>query len=525
MCRLHGYRQRSVEDGYEGTLMTNVEELRREGGRPLLTPGRNCHGVARADRFACIIDAADYFRFAKQAMLGAQKRIMLIGWDFDTRIQFEPEGQTLDGPDELGEFLNWLPDHRPGLEIHLLKWSVGAFTAITRGMTPVFLANLSTAKNVHLEIDTRHPLRAAHHQKIVVIDDRIAFCGGIDMTVDRWDRSDHRDDHPRRVEPNGDAYGPWHDATTAVDGDAARLVGDIARQRWQVATGEELDPVRGVDADPWPDDLDPTMRSVDVAVARTLPELGHQSEVREIEQLYLDAIGSAKRFLYVESQYLAARVIADALAERLREPESPEIVVVLPRHADGWLEQKAMDGARKRLLHQLWDADRHNRFRAYYPVTAAGDPIYVHAKVLVMDDELLRVGSSNLNNRSLGLDSECDLAVEVTADNPCADEHRSSIESVRDRLIAEHLAVSVDDFRSELDRRHSLIAAIDELRGEGKTLEEFEATTVADEESPLAENDLMDPESAKGNPVLTRVIRFAAGRPLRRLSVARQGRR
>lgn len=504
--------------------MTHAEELRREGGRPLLAPGQNCYGIGRADRFACIVDAADYFRFAKQAMLGAHKRIMLIGWDFDTRIELEPEEQTLDGPNDLGDFLNWLPEQQPGLEIHLLKWSVGAFTAITRGMTPVFLANLATNRNVHLEIDTRHPLRAAHHQKIVVIDDRMAFCGGIDMTVDRWDRSDHRDDHPRRVEPNGEAYGPWHDATAAVDGDAARLVGDIARQRWQVATGQELDPV-DVDSDPWPDALAPTMRSVDVAVARTLPELDERSEVREIEQLYLDAIGSAKRFLYIESQYLAARVIADALAERLQEPEGPEIVVVLPRHADGWLEQQAMDGARRRLLHQLWDADQHNRFRAYHPVTASGEPIYVHAKVLVVDDRLLRVGSSNLNNRSLGLDSECDLAVEVTADDPSADEHRRSIEGVRDRLLAEHLAVSVDDFRSELDRRRSLIAAVEHLRGEGKTLEVFDSTTVADEESPLAENDLMDPESAKGNPVLTRVIRFAAGRPLRRLSVARRGRR
>ncbi|AZG48071.1 phospholipase D-like domain-containing protein [Gordonia insulae] len=498
--------------------MTSIDDARGGASGALLVPGQNCYGIGRADRFACIIDAADYFRFAKQAMLGARKRIMLIGWDFDTRIEFEPEEQTLDGPNDLGDFLNWLPDHQPGLEIHLLKWSVGAFTAITRGMTPVFLANLATNRNVHLEIDTRHPLRGAHHQKIVVIDDRIAFCGGIDMTVDRWDRSDHRDDHPRRVEPNGNSYGPWHDATAAVDGDAARLVGDIARQRWLVATGEDLAPVDDVDTDPWPDQLAPTMRSVDVAVARTLPELDQQDEVREIEQLYLDAIRSAKRFLYIESQYLAARVIADAIAQRLRESDGPEIVVVLPRHADGWLEQKAMDGARRRLLHQLWDADEHQHFRAYHPVTATGGPIYVHAKVLVMDDRLLRVGSSNLNNRSLGLDSECDLAVEVSADDPSAAEHRRSIVGVRDRLIAEHLAVPVAEFRDELERRQSLIGAIDHLRGEGKTLERFDAGTIADEESPLAENDLMDPESAKGNPVLTRVIRFVAGRPLRRLS-------
>lgn len=491
----------------------------RRGDDFLLTPGRNCYGIARAERFACIIDAQDYFRYAKTAMLSARHRIMLIGWDFDTRIEFEPDGQTVDGPNELGAFLDWLPAQRPGLDIHLLKWSVGSLTAITRGMAPIFLTNLRTNRHLHLEIDTRHPLRAAHHQKIVVIDDRVAFCGGIDMTVDRWDTPAHRDDEPHRTEPGGTPCGPWHDATTAVDGDAARLVGEVARARWRSATGEDLPPVPDDEYDPWPAQLSPTLRDVDVAVARTLPELGDQSEVREIEQLYLDVIRRARRRLYVESQYLAARSLAEAIAERLREPDGPEVVVVLPRHADGWLERKAMDGARKRLLRMLWEADQHNRFRAYYPVTSAGETIYVHAKVLVMDDVLLRVGSSNLNNRSLGLDSECDLAIEVTDADPRADEHRAGVLDVRDTLIAEHLDVTDEAWRAALDRRGSLIAAIEDLRGSGKTLAAFDADTVEDESSPLAENDLMDPESARGNPVLMRTIRFLAGRPLRRLRV------
>ena len=484
---------------------------------PLLRPGHNCHDIGHADRLACIIDAGEYFRLAKAAMLGAQRRIMLIGWDFDTRILLEPEGATLEGPNELGAFLNWLPGHRPGLEVYLLKWSVGALTAISRGMAPVFITNLLTKPNVHLEIDTHHPLHAAHHQKIAVIDDRLAFCGGIDMTVDRWDSPEHRDDDERRTTPNHKRYGPWHDATTAVDGQAARIVGAVARDRWRAATGQELAEVTGIDADPWPTDLTPTMRSIDVGVARTLPELPDREEVREIEQLYLTAIRAARHTLYIESQYLASRTLADAMAERLRDPDGPEIVVVLPRNAEGWLEQKAMDGARRRLLHQLWQADAHDRFRAYHPVTAAGADIYVHAKVLVVDDMLLRVGSSNLNNRSLGLDSECDLAVEVTADDPLADQHRRAIREVRDRLLAEHLDVPVERARNDLDDRGSLVATIEALRGKGKTLMRFDASTVADEDSPLAENDLVDPETAKGNPILTRSIRFLAGRPLSKL--------
>ncbi|MEV0687319.1 phospholipase D-like domain-containing protein [Nocardia sp. NPDC050378] len=461
----------------------------------ILTPGQTCWQIARADRLACIIDAADYFRYAKSAMLGARKRIVLIGWDFDTRIKFEPQEKTLDGPDRLGKFLSWLPKQRPDLDIYLLKWNVGAFAAIGRGMTPIFVANWLTDRRLHFEMDGAHPIGSAHHQKIIVIDDQLAFCGGIDMTVDRWDTSDHRDDNTYRTAPNGRRYGPWHDATTAVDGAAAKAIGELARARWKAATGQELGPVDEVAGDtPWPAELEPTMRSVDVGIARTLPELADRAEVREIEALYLAAIAGATRSLYIESQYLASRTLAEAIAARLREPDGPEIVLVLPRHADGWLEQLAMDGARRRLLHLLWKADTEHRLGVYYPVTADGAPIYVHAKVLVVDDRLLRVGSSNLNNRSMGFDTECDLAVEVTPATPDGEVLRETILGIRRRLLCEHLDTDPAKFDATLAETSSLVRTVEALRGEGRTLIRFEPETVADEDSPLAESELMDPE-------------------------------
>ncbi|MFZ2176050.1 MAG: phospholipase D-like domain-containing protein [Rhodococcus sp. (in: high G+C Gram-positive bacteria)] len=461
---------------------------------PILTPGDTCWQIAHADRLACIIDAADYFRHAKSAMLQSRRRIILIGWDFDTRIKLEPHGKTLEGPNRLGKFLAWLTRERPDLEIYLLKWNIGAFAAIGRGMTPIFVSNWMTDRRLRFEMDAAHPIGAAHHQKIIVIDDALAFCGGIDMTVDRWDTSDHRDDDHYRTKPNGDRYGPWHDATTAVDGDAARAVGEMARDRWKTATGRELEPIDGHDT-PWPEDLEPTMTSVDVAVARTLPELDDRREVREIEALYLAAIAGATRSLYIESQYLASRTLAEAIAARLREPGGPEIVLVLPRNAEGWLEQKAMDGARRALLHLLWTADTEHRLGVYYPVTARGNPIYVHAKVLVMDDRLLRVGSSNLNNRSMGFDTECDLAVEVTASTPNGEQLRDAILGIRTRLLREHLDVTAEQFEEALAENSSLLHAVDTLRGSGRTLAKFERDTVEDEESLLAENALMDPET------------------------------
>lgn len=459
----------------------------------ILRPGETCWRIEPADRLACIVDAADYFRHAKAAMLGARRRIMLIGWDFDVRIRLEPVEKTLEGPNRLGRFLSWLVKRRPELEIYLLKWDAGVLTSMGRGMMPVALLDYMTSDRLHMQLDAAHPVGAAHHQKIVVIDDALVFCGGIDMTVDRWDTSEHRDDD-RRTTPNGNRYGPWHDATTAVDGAAARAVGEVARRRWRAATGEELPAVDNGSPAPWPEDLEPSMRDVDVAIARTLPEQVDQAEVREIEALYLAAIGQARQLLYLESQFLASRTLAEALADRLRDPDGPEVVLVLPLSAESWLQQQTMDGARRTLLHLLWAADRHGRLGVYYPVTAQGEPIYVHAKVLVMDDRLLRVGSSNLNNRSMGFDSECDLAVEVTTDTANGAQLREAIVSIRRRLVSEHLDVSPGDLQDTVHRGSSFLAAVEALRGGGKSLRLFEPETVADDESPLADTALMDPE-------------------------------
>lgn len=481
----------------------------RSARQALVRPGHNCWRVARADRFSLIVDAADYFRAVKAAILRARHSVMLIGWDFDTRIPLEPGGATIEGPNRLGRFLNWAVERRPDLRIHVLKWDLGLIHGLGRGATPVFVLNWMTDARVRFRLDHAHPPGAAHHQKIVVIDDTLAFCGGIDMTYDRWDTREHLDGDPRRRTVRGAPGGPWHDMTTAIDGEAARALGELARQRWFRATGEELEAPHG-DTDPWPDFLPTTLRDIDVAIARTLPQMAGQQEVREIEALYLSAIRSARRTLYLESQYFAARRLAEAMVARLQEPDGPEIVLVLPDSAAGWLEEKTMDSARTRLLHLVYGQDRHDRFRAYYPVTAGGRAIYVHAKIMVMDDTLLRVGSSNLNNRSTGFDTECDLAIEAA---PAAGGHdrdaalRATIRRLRDDLLAEHLGTSAEDV-ARAAAHGSLIRAIDALRGAGRSLRPLPAGSNDAIDRALAETDLFDPERTER---LTRSLWRAVG--------------
>lgn len=461
----------------------------------LLVAGQTCWRVERADRVACIIDGQDYFRHVKAAMLQAQRRILLIGWDFDTRMLLERGGKTLPGPNPLGTLLRYLVRIRPDLEIHLLRSNVrlvSAFEAMWGAVTPVALMNRLSSDRLQFAVDGVHPTGAVPHQKIVVVDDAIAFCGGIDLTVDRWDTREHL--HHNAFRRNvGHAYGPRHDVVAAVDGAAARALAEHARERWHAATGVALEPVTTADA-VWPEQLEPTMRDVEVGIARTLPQLEGRAETREVEALNLAALAVADRAIYLENQYLASRKIVDVLAVRLQEPDGPEVVIVMPRHSESRLEEQAMDSARFRMLHVLWSADKHQRLGVYWPVTTHGESIYVHSKVMVIDDQLLRIGSSNLNNRSLGFDSECDVAFEAHLGDDGHEEVGAAIAAVRNGLVAEHLDVTPEEFDRALADEGSLLKAIEKLKGRGKTLSRFTERTVAGEGSLLAENDLMDPD-------------------------------
>lgn len=462
---------------------------------PLTEVGTTAWRVERAEQLVRIVDGADYFVAAKAAMLAARRTIMLIGWDFDTRVEFEPNGATMEGPNALGDFLEWLPDQREDLHIYMLKWDLGAVQSVGRGMMPMSIRMIGQGQNFSFKLDSSHPTGGAHHSKIVVIDDQLAFCGGIDMTAGRWDTRAHADDEAHRMMPDGEPCKPWHDVTTAVAGPIAAALGDLARERWLRATGDRLEPPEGT-RPIWPKGLEPTLRDVPVAICRTYPDYDDHPEVREIEALYLRLIETVRETLYVETQYLAAPKIADAIIQRLSEPEGPEFVIVLPRKSEGWLRQKAMDGARHHLLHKIWKADTYGRFGAFYPVTDGGAAIYVHAKLTVMDDALLRVGSSNFNNRSLGFDTECDLAVEAAV---CADPDavRQVIRDTRTDMLAEHLGRSPKEVEVAIAEQNSVLRAIEALRGEGRSLRPFTPEEIEEDDSRLTGNELADPEAAE----------------------------
>lgn len=444
-----------------------------------------------ASRFSVIVDAERYFQAARVALLQARSRIMLVGWDFDARIVLSGEERGDDEPATVGEFLYWLVERTPGLELYVLRWDVGAIKSLFRGTTILTVLKWMRHPRIHTKLDGHHPTGSSHHQKIVAMDDCFAFCGGIDMTSRRWDTRAHADDEPGRHTPGGGRYKPWHDATTAVAGPAAAALGELCRDRWRRATGERLAPVT-VSGVCWPDNLRPDIENVQIGIARTIPIMPGQSPIDEIERLFRSQIGRARRHVYIESQYFASRRIAEAIARRLQEPDGPEFVIINPLAAEGWLQPLAMDSARARLMKALQGLDRHGRLAMYHPFTAGGEAIYVHAKIMVVDDRTIRIGSANLNNRSMKLDTECDVILDADVGDP--KRVKSLACALRDGLLAEHLGCGTDDVRVAIEREGGLIAAVEALRGDGRTLRPYERPELAPTMKWLADSELLDPE-------------------------------
>lgn len=454
---------------------------------------------ARASRAHIVVDAADYFELMQTAMLAARQRIHMIGWDFDTRVRLGPGRRWWNGPSRkrhpsrLGAFVVWLVRNTPGLQVRVLKWNFGALKFVFRGSMILDLIRWYMNPSIDFKFDAAHPLGCSHHQKIVVIDDSFAVCGGIDMTSDRWDTPEHRDNDPRRRRPDGRRlYGPWHDLTMMVEGDAAGALAALGRDRWRTAGGEPLEPCLGRAETAWPASLTAEFTDVEVGIARTRAGYRDTAEVREVERLFVDHIGRAKRFIYAESQYFASRVIAEAIAERMAQPDPPEIVLINPESAEGWLEQAAMDGARVQLCHAVGARDGGNRFRIFTPFTAGGTPIYVHSKMMIVDDEIVRIGSANMNNRSLGLDSECDMFIDAARDGNA---HAvPAIRNLRERLLAEHTGLPLDKVQQALSAGQGMIELIEAAPRGGKRLEAFVLRELTDTERAVADSALLDPE-------------------------------
>lgn len=426
----------------------------------ILQKGRTVWRLAHADRVAFLVDGESYYRAVAHALARARHSIFLLGWDAHSKIELLRGDEQDDLPAALGARLDAVLARNPQLQVHVLDWDYPVFFAQERESRTRLLTQWPASRRFHLRYDSYCPVGASHHQKLVLIDDGVVFGGGMDIGLGRWDTSAHLASDHRRNDPGFADYNPAHDVMLIADDAVARDIGELVRERWRRATGEDAPPPSPASRrDCWPDTVVPDVTDVDVGISRTQPAFEDQPAVVEVEELYLAAISAAQRRIYIENQYLTSDIVVGALARTLEKEDGPEIVIALPQNNFGWFEARTIQVLHFRWLRYLRQMDRHDRLRVCYPAIPGlgGKQVNLHSKVLIVDDRLLRIGSSNLTNRSMRLDTECDFSIDAIED----DRVRDAIAAFRDRLLAEHLCMTTAQVAAATRDGSSLVALVD----------------------------------------------------------------
>jgi phosphatidylserine/phosphatidylglycerophosphate/cardiolipin synthase-like enzyme len=425
-----------------------------------------CWRAETASRAALLIDMEAYFDAAMEAMRSAKHCVHLLNWAFEANTQFHPADGGGGAPDdEIGNFLIALA--QSGIEVRILCWKSAMPVAATQHFFPFVDRRKFHGTKVDFVLDGKLPIGACHHQKAIIIDDALAFCGGGDIGPDRWDTPEHLDDNPRREKTRRDnkCFDSRHEVMGLVDGPAAAALGELFRNRWTRATGETLTVCPPIPKPKWPGKIPPAFENIRAGFSRTEAAWRQYPQVRESEALHIASIRAAKACIYMENQYFTSPLMAAELAKRLAEPDGPEVILISTEHSPSYFDQMTMDRTRLDFIQTLKAADKHGRLQVYSPVTTLGRTIIVHAKLTIIDDVLLRIGSANLNNRSMGFDTECDLSLD--ASGPGGKQNRGEITRLRNKLLAHWLGCVEKPLEEAIVETGSVGAALEILRTAG----------------------------------------------------------
>jgi len=469
-----------------GSSTSHRGQTSATAGEPAAASADLTEWQPRVDRLVPLVDGIEYFRWVRHALLQARRQVLIVGWELHSEIDLlrgeEAEAARHEDswPVRLADLLLRLVKEREDLEIRLLIWAGASLFALERQNWPRMKRPWADHSRIRLVWDGDTPKLASQHQKVVVIDDAMAFAGGMDLTKCRWDDHQHAMDDPRRRAPGliGRKFAPYHDIMMALDGEAAGVLGDWCRERWRRATGDALPAPGDPAVDVWPAGLEPLLRDRRAGIALTQPAFNGRSEKRQVEASFYTQIAAARESIFIETQYLTCAGLVEQLCRRLREPDGPEIVIIIPYGCPGTLQSVSMDPPRDALLDRLRAADTGGRLGVYWPTLRGGatenpfeTSVYIHAKTMVVDDRLLRIGSANLNNRSMGLDTELDVFVEVPESD---DEARAAIAGYRQRLLAYLLAVPPAEVQEAERANGSVVGAVEAVRSGSRTLHPFE---------------------------------------------------
>lgn len=462
-----------------------------------------------------LIDAEDYYRAFYQAALNAKRSILLSGWQFDRDVALlrgndAEQAEKAGHPITLLKFLNWLCEQNPQLEIWILAWDFHVVLAAEREWMQKLYFHWMTNPRLRFRFDDNHVERGCHHQKFAVIDGQHSFLGGIDLCDHRWDSRDHEAKNPLRMS-RGEPHQPFHDIQIYMGGpEIAGCLIDLFASRWERAAEEPL-----------PDGVQKPVRELghfapqnllrlpasEVVISRTDPNAAPSGPrpCVEIRLLYVAAIKAAERLIYLETQYFSSHEIADAFEARMRDASlgKLEIVMMLNMRGETLKEQAAVGLAQAQNLKRLKEValETGHQLGLYFtlPHCQAGEEAehgtFIHSKLMIVDDRFLTVGSANLTNRSMAVDTELNATVEAASED---DALSLGIRKARATLLAEHTG------GPEIARVRGLVERLDQIADAGAAGKRDEPCRLRRHPSPTAQESaallLIDPQELPFDP-------------------------
>lgn len=374
-----------------------------------------------------IWEAGTYYERLAELLEDARHSVVFVGWQVDSRLPLRRPmrpGIQKGGRETLKNKMLRLCREKPEFQAYFLMWDHAYFYSIERETLQGRVWD-NIHPRIHFVFDNRHPFGASHHEKLVIIDGKVAFCGGIDICDERWDTPHHLYVDPRRsLHWQEEAHGPYHDAAVQVTGPVCRQMLEHVERRWTTLTSipfpsskELAKAEKGRAGGGHRVYISRTIASVD-AGERGVPL------IREIEFLFLDLIRRARRRILIENQYYWSERINDRLILKMEEMAGQdfEIILILADMAKVDSPTKHMAVHELKLLKKLKEAAKRHRIRlhAVCPLALSPDephrqvkPVYIHSKLMIVDDLFFTIGSANIADRALRVDTELNLTLEA----------------------------------------------------------------------------------------------------------------
>lgn len=342
-----------------------------------------------------IVCGKSYFKRLKESFLGAKKSIYICGWSLNLKTIMDANGTTLE------DVLFSLPET---VEIKILIWDYIIFYIPDRDPFMALHLAVKNKKNIQFERFDFHPVMSSMHAKMAIVDEETLFLGGIDIDLERRDGEYNLANDPERQEKGGQKYQPFRDYALKFQGDSAVFFTGLFKQLWksQLAQRSEF--------------VSETVSHEDsnVFFTRTIPKFKDNPKDVSSFKMHSWLIANAKKYIYIENQYLTSDKIVDALVQRLSEVDGPEVVIVVSYGKMPIIEKVSMGALLTESVKALLKSDPHKRLKVYTLVSSGenvSEYVKVHSKCMLVDDYFLKIGSSNINNRSMEFDYELDAVV------------------------------------------------------------------------------------------------------------------